>query len=98
MVCHEQIAKDKPDIQQLAALSKETNITPARSVYMLADFVFFSHAKHRAANITCAKCHGDIWARETVAQVLPMTMKACISCHKATHAKVACTTCHELNQ
>ncbi len=65
---------------------------------MLADFVFFSHAKHRAANITCQKCHGNLWEQEEVKQVLPMTMKACITCHKTAHAKVGCTTCHELNQ
>ena len=65
---------------------------------MLADFVFFSHAKHRVANITCQKCHGNLWEQEVVTQVLPMTMKACITCHKTTHAKTGCTTCHELNQ
>ena len=65
---------------------------------MLADFVFFSHAKHRTANITCQKCHGNVWEQEVVTQVLPMTMKACITCHKTAHAKVGCTTCHELNQ
>ena len=98
MVCHQQIAKGKPDIQQLSALPKETTIDPARSVYMLADFVFFSHAKHRAANIACQKCHGSIWAQDVVTPVLAMTMKACLTCHKTTHAKVGCTTCHELNQ
>ncbi len=98
MVCHQQIAKAKPEIQQLSALPKETTMAPARSVYMLADFVFFSHAKHRAANIACQKCHGNIWAQEVVTPVLAMTMKACLTCHKTTHAKVGCTTCHELNQ
>jgi hypothetical protein len=98
MVCHQQIAKDKPAIRQLSALPKDTAISPARSVYMLADFVFFSHAKHRSANITCQKCHGNIWAQEVVTQVMPMTMKACITCHKTTHAKVGCSTCHELNE
>lgn len=98
MVCHRQIGKGEAAIQKLAALPKDTPIVPTRSVYMLAEFVLFSHARHRAANIACRKCHGDVWEQESVKQAMPMTMKACLNCHKATHAKVGCTTCHDLNQ
>ncbi len=98
MTCHSQIATDKPAIRALASLHKTEKILPERSMYMLADFVFFSHARHRAANIACQKCHGNISEQEAIQQVLPMTMKACITCHRATHAKATCTTCHELNQ
>jgi hypothetical protein len=27
-----------------------------------------------------------------------MKMKACVDCHKASHATVTCTACHELSQ
>lgn len=98
MVCHREIAKDKPAIRLLASLPKDEHIVPVRSVYMLAEFVFFSHARHRAANIMCAKCHGNLWQQESVKQILPMTMKACITCHKASHAKVGCVSCHDLHE
>jgi hypothetical protein len=29
---------------------------------------------------------------------LRMKMKACVDCHKANHAAVTCTLCHELSQ
>lgn len=98
MTCHQQIAKDKPGIVRLAALPKNEAIEPERSVYMLAEFVFFSHARHSAAKVACTTCHGQVYEMEEVEQVLPMTMKACITCHRASHAATACTKCHELGQ
>jgi len=98
MVCHRQIATGAPEIRRLAALPKGAKIVSSRSMYMLAEFVFFSHARHRAANVPCRTCHGNLWQQETVRQAMPMTMKACVTCHKATHAKVGCSTCHELNE
>ena len=98
MTCHVEIAKDKPAIQRLAALPKTSPIEPDRSVYMLAEFAFFSHARHRHAKLDCQKCHGAVYEMEEVAQVLPMTMKACVTCHRTMHAATACTKCHELGQ
>ncbi len=98
MACHAQIAAGKPDIQRLAALPKTTAMEPERSVYMLAEFAFFSHARHRAGKVDCQKCHGAVWEMEEVTQVLPMTMKACVACHRTMHAATACGKCHELGQ
>ena len=81
-----------------AGLPNAGPVAPARSMYMLADFVFFSHARHWTANIPCQTCHGNVWQQDMIVQAMPMTMKACITCHKNSHAKVGCTTCHELNQ
>ena len=89
MTCHREMAK---------TLSKTDRIEPETSVYMLAEFAYFSHAKHHSARIACQKCHGDVWTMEEVTQVLPMTMKACVSCHRANHAPTACNKCHELGQ
>ncbi len=82
----------------VAAFPKTDRIEPESSVYMLAEFAYFSHAKHTGAKIACQKCHGDVWMMEEVKQVLPMTMKACVSCHRASHATTACNKCHELGQ
>jgi hypothetical protein len=58
--------------------------------------VHFSHARHHAAKLACQTCHGQIWDMDEVRQVLPMTMKACITCHRAAHAPTKCAKCHEL--
>lgn len=86
------------DMRALAALPKFEPIEPKLSVYMLAEFAFFSHARHNTAKIPCQKCHGDVWQMVAVRQILPMTMKACVSCHQASRATTACGKCHELGQ
>ena len=75
---------------------KSDKIVPERSVYQLAEFVHFSHARHTAAKLVCQTCHGRVSDMDEVKQVLPMTMKACITCHQAMHAPTKCGKCHEL--
>jgi hypothetical protein len=80
------------------ALAPETPIVPATPIYVLPDFVIFSHARHKTEQISCATCHGNVWAEDVVKPQLRMKMKACIDCHKTNHATVVCTACHELSQ
>jgi glucose dehydrogenase len=70
--------------------------SPSRSAYRLPDFVFFSHARHYAGNVSCSACHGDVSVE--VQPAAPLKMAACISCHRARRASTACTICHELSQ
>ncbi|HTB14530.1 MAG TPA: cytochrome c3 family protein [Bryobacteraceae bacterium] len=79
-------------------LASDAKVTPAKPVYVLPDFVFFSHAKHAAAKVGCENCHGDVWKQATMKPVLPMKMGACVDCHKARKATIACNKCHELSQ
>jgi Class III cytochrome C family len=62
-------------------------VTPEKPIFVLPDFVVFSHARHKTA---CATCHGE--------KPLAMKMKACVDCHKTNKATVACTACHDLSQ
>jgi hypothetical protein len=89
IVCHREVAK---------RLTAETPIVPEKPLYVLPDFVIFSHARHKAEHISCAVCHGDVWANDVVKTQLLMKMKACVDCHKTHHATVVCTACHELSQ
>jgi hypothetical protein len=98
MVCHAQVAKDAEAIVRLAALARDATVQPQKPVYRLPDFVTFSHARHKTEAVSCGTCHGNVWMSNVIVQQLPMRMKACIDCHKANHAAVACTTCHELFQ
>jgi len=97
MVCHREVGKDAQALQRLAALAPDTAIVPEKLVYTLPDFVFFSHARHKQ-KVSCDTCHGNVWAGDAVKLKLSMKMKACVDCHKASHATVTCTACHELSQ
>ena len=79
-------------------LAPGQKITPAKPVYVLPDFAFFSHAKHAAAKVTCETCHGDVWKQATIQPVLLMKMSACVDCHKTKQATIVCNKCHDLSQ
>jgi hypothetical protein len=98
MVCHREVAKDTATVQRLAALANDTPIVPEKPLYVLPDFVFFSHARHNTEKVSCHTCHGNVWAEDAVKAQLRMRMKACVDCHKIHHAVVTCTACHELSQ
>ena len=71
---------------------------PARRVYRVRDFVFFSHAEHAAAKLECSTCHGEVNRQDVIKLERPTTMAACVACHKETKATVDCNACHELGQ
>jgi hypothetical protein len=77
---------------------KSSETIPSRRVYKLADYVFFSHAKHTAAKMECAACHGDVKAQAVLQRHRPITMAACVDCHKQQNATTVCNACHELGQ
>jgi len=98
MTCHRAVKTESPDIKRLAALPADARPFPTRRVYELADFVFFSHARHRRAEIDCRDCHGAVMEHDVVTRQAATTMKACVDCHKSRRASVACNLCHELSQ
>ncbi len=98
MTCHRAVKKDSPEIRRLAALVEEATPFPARQVYTVEDFVFFSHARHGKAGVECAGCHGVVNQRDAIINEGSTTMKSCVACHKARRAAVDCNTCHELGQ
>lgn len=95
MVCHASVKADSDAIKQLAAIPKDSRIVPEKPLFKLAEFVYFSHAKHAAAKIECTQCHGDVFSMDVVELHMPMRMKACVDCHKASGAPATCTSCHE---
>lgn len=98
MTCHSVTDKNMDDIRKLAAMPPDREIVPAAAVYRLPEFVFFRHSRHAVAGMTCATCHGDVYAQSRIQPVLAMKMAACIDCHQAKSVAVRCTTCHELSQ
>jgi len=98
MVCHQAVKRDSDAIKQLAAISKDAHIMPEKALYKLPEFVYFSHARHSSANIGCEQCHGSVFEQDVVELHMPMRMKACVECHKASGVAGTCTTCHEAIQ
>ena len=70
---------------------------PSQRIYKVRDFVFFSHAAHKAKS-TCSECHGEIRQQASVTLFRPTTMIACVECHKEKKATEVCNSCHELGQ
>ena len=96
MICHSQIATDRPLIKEVAAYSDKGIEIPWQRVYGFthAAHVRFNHAPHVRAGVDCATCHGDL-ANQTVAErSVNHNMGFCVNCHKQKNASNDCLTCH----
>ena len=96
MICHSQIATDKPLIKQVTDYSEKGIEIPWQRVYGFTReaHVRFNHAPHIRASVDCATCHGDL-AKQTVAErVVNHSMGFCVNCHKQKSASNDCLTCH----
>jgi len=96
LICHSQIATDRPTIQQITALAEKGIDLQWQRVYgwPREAHVRFEHAPHVGAGVDCATCHGDL-AQQTVAlRAVDMDMAFCVNCHKAKQASNDCLTCH----
>lgn len=94
MGCHTQVAVNKPDIKQLAAIVDKGSYTDTAGivheggavhwnrVHKLPDHVYFSHQWHVKANVACQTCHGPVEQMVVVKQQAPMTMGWCLDCHR----------------
>jgi hypothetical protein len=95
MKCHVSIAKTKPSIVKLTALSKSNQAIPWVRVYQVTPGVTWNHRKHLQANLQCVMCHGNVAQLDAMAQTTAVTaMGSCIGCHQTFKAKTTCETCH----
>jgi hypothetical protein len=51
-------------------------------VHNLPEFVYFNHAAHVHAGVSCVSCHGRIDQMEVVYQAKQLSMAWCIECHR----------------
>ena len=96
MICHSQIAIDKPLIKRVTEYSDKGIEIPWQRVYGFTReaHVRFNHAPHVRASVACATCHGDL-ANQTVAErVVDHNMGFCVNCHRSRNASNDCLTCH----
>lgn len=96
MICHTQIATERPLIQQLAAhQEKGIDIAWERVYgYPSTSHVRFNHAPHIRAKVECSTCHGNVAAQKVAERVVDLTMGFCLNCHAEKKASNDCLTCH----
>jgi hypothetical protein len=100
--CHQQVAKTSPELDKLVAYVKENKAISWVPVFILPDFVYYSHRPHIAAGLNCENCHGEI-GQETVAKPQNMNMGWCLNCHRTRFKDnpvmltklTDCVTCHK---
>lgn len=96
MTCHATVAADSPAIKKLAEYAAQKKPVPWVQIYKVPDFVYFSHRKHvQKAKLDCEDCHGPVRERDVIVREKPISMAACISCHKEKAASTNCRTCHD---
>ena len=96
MICHSQIATDRPLIKTLTDLqTKGLDLSWQRVYgYMSEAHVRFDHAPHIRAKVECSTCHGNVAAQTVARRSVNMSMSFCVNCHKARQASNDCQTCH----
>ena len=96
MSCHVAIKTDSPHIQKLTDFHKRGEAIPWEPVYLVPDYVFFSHRVHLdKAQAQCTDCHGPVGEREALAKEREISMAACMDCHRAKSASIECNFCHD---
>lgn len=95
--CHgEAIGSSAEERKVVAAVAAGAELTWGR-LYRLPDHVYFTHRRHvSAAGIACERCHGAMGAqaRPPRTALVPVSMDACLSCHRERGATLECAGCH----
>jgi len=95
MGCHKIVAaQGNPEVQKLHDAAKQNQAIPWVRIHKLAGFVYFPHKRHIQAGLACQTCHGPVERMQRVAQVAPLTMGWCISCHAERKGPLDCVVCH----
>lgn len=100
--CHQQIAKESPELDKLKSYVQSGEQIPWVPVAIVPDFVQFMHRPHVAAGLNCETCHGEIGEMTVAVPQDRMNMGWCLECHiersegnDYLHTKLTdCTTCH----
>ncbi len=91
--CHQASGASGPAITKLSASGASVSWAP---VYVVPDYVFFSHREHvDKVGASCADCHGDVASAELLGKERDISMAACMACHRAKNASNECDFCHE---
>lgn len=95
MECHEDAARDNPEVQKLVGFWERQEPVPWVRVHSLPDHVYFTHKRHIKAGVDCTECHGQLSAMTVARKVKSLKMGWCVSCHRERGAPTDCLTCHK---
>lgn len=99
MSCHASQPATTPALKALASFAASEEPIPWRRVYQLPAYVYWSHASHVEAGLTCRNCHGAVDTFDVMQQVTNVASKnGCVTCHEARQSFVDCGDCHEPRQ
>lgn len=96
LTCHRVIQTDSPEVAKLAAAAAKGERIDWVPVYRVPDYVFFGHAPHVAAGLSCGECHGPVETRDVLQKEVSTSMNACLACHRQGTAPQSCVACHQL--
>jgi menaquinone reductase, multiheme cytochrome c subunit len=82
MNCHQYIKRDSLLLAPVVESFETGNPIAWNRVHDLPDFVFFNHAAHLNAGVSCISCHGRVDRMEVVSQEERLTMGWCLDCHR----------------
>ncbi len=88
MNCHKGIraTSDKLKVVRESYLSGQP--IPWVKVNDLPDYVYFNHAAHVNAAVSCVECHGNVNHMEVVSQEKPLNMAWCVQCHRSPESRI----------
>jgi hypothetical protein len=96
LLCHRAVKTDSPEVAKIVAAAEKDVPIAWVPVYRVPDFVFFGHAPHVKAGLTCVECHGPVATRDVLQKEVSTSMTVCVDCHKAKGARQDCAACHTL--
>ncbi len=88
MNCHLQVKKNSPLLAAVRESWETGRPIPWVRVHKLPDYVYFNHAAHVNAGVSCVNCHGRIDQMAEVRQVQPLSMAWCLGCHRDAAASI----------
>ena len=93
MLCHEATEEERPPEKRIERFFADGKLIAAR-VSALPEETIFTHAKHAAAGLSCADCHGEVGESERIEPGRPLLMDDCTGCHAQRSVSNECAVCH----
>jgi hypothetical protein len=97
--CHQEILKNTEFLRPVREAYENKKPLRWNRVNRVPDHVYFHHASHIKAGVSCQSCHGDVEHMPLISKEKPLTMQWCLDCHRQQDPPLNqrlqdCYTCH----
>ncbi len=97
--CHATMPGSAATLKALSTFASAGQPIPWVRIYQVPEFVYWSHAAHLTAGVTCANCHGAVERSDAMRRETNVATKVgCITCHETRQILSDCGDCHEPRQ